>query len=60
MDEKNEEDLHEYMEMTVRKRVIGEEIICCEFGEEGEISSWLDTEKWKKVITILQENGIMW
>ncbi|PKY56851.1 hypothetical protein RhiirA4_477442 [Rhizophagus irregularis] len=56
-----DEDPREHMEMTVRERLIGEEIIRRKFEDEGETSSWLDTdEEWKKVITILQENGMMW
>ncbi|PKY61834.1 hypothetical protein RhiirA4_487363 [Rhizophagus irregularis] len=56
----NEEDPHEFMEMTVRERLIGEEIIRRKFEDEGETSSWLDTEEWKKVINALQEYGVLW
>ncbi|PKY30168.1 hypothetical protein RhiirB3_447115 [Rhizophagus irregularis] len=57
----DDEDPHEHMEMTVRERLIGEEIIRRKYEDEGETSSWLDTdEEWRKVITILQENGMMW
>ena len=44
-----EDDPKEYMDMTVRKRLIEEEIICHSLEKDGIISSWLDTdEKWKK------------
>lgn len=56
----NEEDLHGFIEMTVRERLIREEIIRHKFGDEGETFSWLDTKEWKKVINVLQENGMLW
>ncbi|GBB86183.1 hypothetical protein RclHR1_12630001, partial [Rhizophagus clarus] len=57
--EETEENPKEYMDMTVRKRLIGEEIIRRSLEDEGVTSSWLDTdEKWKKTISILQENDI--
>ena len=44
--------------MTVRKRLIEEEIIYRSLEEDGIISSWFDTdEKWKKTVSILQETG---
>ncbi|PKY61988.1 hypothetical protein RhiirA4_432201, partial [Rhizophagus irregularis] len=47
--EEVEEDPKEYMDMTVRERLIKEEIICRSFEEDGITSSWLDTdEEWKK------------
>ncbi|GES94252.1 hypothetical protein GLOIN_2v1765707 [Rhizophagus clarus] len=50
------EDPNEYMDMTVRERLIGEEIIRREFKDDGITSSWLDTdEEWQKNISILQE-----
>ncbi|CAG8625392.1 9598_t:CDS:2, partial [Diversispora eburnea] len=56
-----EEDPSEYMDMTVRERLISEEIIHRSLEEDGIISSWLDTdEEWKKTINILQENGMLW
>ena len=56
-----EDDPKEYMDMTVRERLIGEEIIRRSLEEDGIISSWLDTdEKWKKTISILQKNGMLW
>ena len=56
-----EEDLKEYMDMKVRERLIGEEIICRSLEDEGVASSWLDTdEEWQKNISILQENGMLW
>ena len=56
-----EEDPKEYMDMKVRERLIGEEIICRSLEDEGVTSSWLDTdEKWQKNISILQENGMLW
>ncbi|GBC05980.1 hypothetical protein RclHR1_06530020 [Rhizophagus clarus] len=55
------EDPNEYMDMTVRERLIGEEIIRREFEDDGITSSWLDTdEEWQKNISILQENGMLW
>ncbi|GES76857.1 hypothetical protein GLOIN_2v1877063 [Rhizophagus clarus] len=55
--EETEENPKEYMDMTVRERLIGEEIIRRSLEDEGVTSSWLDTdEKWKKTISILQEN----
>ncbi|PKC57842.1 hypothetical protein RhiirA1_471874 [Rhizophagus irregularis] len=51
----------EHMDMTIRERLIGEEIICCSLKEDEIISSWLDTDKkWKKTVSILQENGMLW
>src|SRR3954447_11411045 len=59
--EELEEDPKEHMDMKVRKRLIGEEIICRSLEEDGITSSWLDTdEKWKKTVSILQENGMLW
>ena len=56
-----EDDPKEYMEMTVRERLIGEEIIRRGLEDDGVTSSWLDTdEKWKKTVSILQENGMLW
>ena len=44
-----EEDPKEHMDMTVRERLIGEEIIRHSLEDEGVATSWLDTdEKWKK------------
>ncbi len=40
-----EEVPNEYMNMTVRERLIGEEIIRCSLEEDGIISSWLDTNE---------------
>ncbi|GBB91680.1 hypothetical protein RclHR1_19040003 [Rhizophagus clarus] len=58
--EETEENPKEYMDMTVRERLIGEEIIRRSLEDEGVTSSWLDTdEKWKKTISILQENGML-
>ena len=49
------------MEMSVRERLIGEEIIRRELENKGLTSSWLDTdEEWQKNISILQENGMLW
>ena len=59
--EELEEDPKEHMDMTVRERLIGEEIICRSLEKDGIISSWLDTdEKWKKTLSILQKNGMLW
>ena len=56
-----EEDPKEHMDMTVRERLIGEEIIRRGLEDDGVTSSWLDTdEKWKKTVSILQENGMLW
>ncbi|RGB27758.1 hypothetical protein C1646_768706 [Rhizophagus diaphanus] len=57
-EKENEEVPHEYVEMTVRERLIGEEINHHKFEDKGEMSLWLDIEEWRKVITILQENEI--
>ncbi|PKK56904.1 hypothetical protein RhiirC2_799071 [Rhizophagus irregularis] len=55
-----EDDPKKYMESTVQKRLIGEEIIRHSFEKDGIISSWLDTdEEWQKNISILQENDIL-
>ncbi|GBC17134.2 hypothetical protein GLOIN_2v1877063 [Rhizophagus irregularis DAOM 181602=DAOM 197198] len=44
-----EDNSKEHMDMTIRERLIGEEIICCSLEEDEIISSWLDTDKkWKK------------
>ncbi|PKY58576.1 hypothetical protein RhiirA4_480603 [Rhizophagus irregularis] len=59
--EKVEEDPKEYMDMTVQERLIGEEIICHSLEKDGITSSWLDTdEEWKKTVSTLQENGMLW
>ncbi|PKY42493.1 hypothetical protein RhiirA4_456316 [Rhizophagus irregularis] len=56
-----EEDPKEHMDMTVRERLIREEIIRRELEDDGVTSSWLDTdEEWKKTVSILQENGMLW
>ena len=56
-----EEDPKEYMDMKVRERLIGEEIIRHSLEIDRVATSWLDTdEKWKKTISILQENGMLW
>ncbi|UZO12826.1 uncharacterized protein OCT59_004341 [Rhizophagus irregularis] len=55
------EDPKEYMDMKVRERLIGEEIIRRSLEEDGITSSWLDTdEEWKKTVSTLQENGMLW
>ncbi|RIA82546.1 hypothetical protein C1645_835199 [Glomus cerebriforme] len=49
--EEMKENPNEYMDMSVRKRLIGEEIIRYSLEEDEIISSWLDTdEKWKKML----------
>ncbi len=56
-----EEDPKEHMDMTVRERLIGEEIIRRSLEIDRVATSWLDTdEKWKKMVSILQENGMLW
>ena len=56
-----EEDPSEYMDMTVRERLISEEIIRRSLEKDGITSSWLDTdEDWKKTVSILQANGMLW
>ena len=56
-----EENPHEHMDMTIRERLIGEEVIRQDLENKGVMSSWLDTdEKWKEVISILQENSMLW
>ena len=56
-----EEDPKEHMDMTVRERLIGEEIIRHSLEVDRVATSWLDTdEKWKKMVSILQENGMLW
>jgi hypothetical protein len=56
-----EDDPNEHMDMKVQERLIGEEIICRSLEEDGITSSWFDTdEKWKKTVSILQENGMLW
>ena len=56
-----EDNPHEYMNMTVRERLIVKEVIRQDLENEGVTSSWLDTDKeWKEVISILQENGMLW
>ncbi|CAG8645936.1 11374_t:CDS:2, partial [Paraglomus brasilianum] len=53
-------DPHDFMEMTHRERLIGEEILRRRLEDAGE-SIWLDTdEEWIKNKTILQENGLLW
>ena len=48
------------MIMTVRERLIGEEIIRRSLEDKGVTSSWLDTdEKWEKTVSILQKNGML-
>ena len=59
--EETEDDPKEYMEMSVRERLIGEEIIRRRLEEDGITSSWLDTdEEWQKTVSILQRNGMLW
>ncbi|PKK55494.1 hypothetical protein RhiirC2_802247, partial [Rhizophagus irregularis] len=56
-----EDDPKEHMNMTIRERLIGEEIIRRSLEEDGIISSWLDTdEEWQKNVSILQKNGMLW
>jgi hypothetical protein len=43
--EETEEDPKEHMDMTVRERLIGEEIIRRSLEEDGITSSWLDTDE---------------
>ncbi|RGB22109.1 hypothetical protein C1646_776631 [Rhizophagus diaphanus] len=43
--EETEENPKEYMDMTVRERLIGEEIIRRSLEDEGVTSSWLDTDE---------------
>ncbi|CAG8500236.1 4673_t:CDS:2 [Paraglomus occultum] len=53
-------DPHDFMEMTHRERLIGEEILRRRLEDAGECI-WLDTdEEWIKNKTILQENGLLW
>ena len=40
-----EDDPKEDMDMTVRERLIGEEIICRRLEDKGVTSSWLDTNE---------------
>jgi len=40
-----QEDSKEHINMTVRERLIGEEIICRSLEKDGIISSWLDTDE---------------
>ncbi|CAG8756808.1 8191_t:CDS:1 [Cetraspora pellucida] len=42
---KVEENSNEYMDITVQKRLIEEEIICCRLEDNGMTISWLDTNK---------------
>ena len=57
----SDEDPKDYMGMTTRDRLIGEEIIRRDMEEKGITSSWLDDdEEWKKTIAILQENNMLW
>jgi hypothetical protein len=59
--EEMEEDPKEHMDMTTWERLIGEEIIRRSLEKDGVTSSWLDTDKkWKKTVSILQENGMLW
>ncbi|RIA82627.1 hypothetical protein C1645_835052 [Glomus cerebriforme] len=54
--EELEEDPKEHMDMTVRERLIGEEIIRRGLEDDGITSSWLDTdEKWKKMYVAKHE-----
>jgi hypothetical protein len=56
-----DEDPHKHMEMTVRERLIRKEILWHKCEDKGILTHWLDTdEEWKKVISVLQENGMMW
>ncbi|PKY34426.1 hypothetical protein RhiirB3_454114 [Rhizophagus irregularis] len=56
--EEVKEDPKEYMDMKVWERLIEEEIIHYSLEKDGITSSWLDTdEKWKKTVSILQENA---
>ena len=56
-----EDDPNEYMDMKIWERLIGEEIIRRSLEEDGITSSWLDNDKkWKKTVSILQENGMLW
>jgi hypothetical protein len=56
-----EDDPNEHIDMKVWERLIGEEIIRRSLEEDRVTTSWLDTdEKWKKTVSILQENGMLW
>jgi len=56
-----EEVSNEYMNMTVHEKLIEGEIIRHSFKDKGATSSWLNTDKkWKKTISIFQENGMLW
>ncbi|CAG8487364.1 23155_t:CDS:10 [Cetraspora pellucida] len=55
---KTEKNPSEYMDMTMQKRLISEEIIHHSLEENKITLLWLDTDKeWKKTISILQANG---
>ncbi|PKK58541.1 hypothetical protein RhiirC2_796140, partial [Rhizophagus irregularis] len=59
--EEMEENPKEYMDMTVWERLIGEEIIRRSLEKDGITSFCLDTdEEWKKTVSTLQENGMLW
>ena len=48
------------MDMTVRERLIGEEIIRRGLEDDGVTSSWLDTdEEWQKNISIVTSGFFM-
>ncbi len=56
-----EEVLNKYMDITVHERLIKEKIIYYSLEDKEAISFWLNTdEKWKKTISILQENDMFW
>ena len=43
------------------KKIDKGEIICHELENKGDTSSWLNTdEEWKKNVSILQENSMLW
>ena len=53
-----EEDPKEHMDMTVRERLIG---VRRSLEVDRVATSWLDIdEKWKKTVSILQKDGMLW
>ena len=56
-----EKVFNEYINMTVRERLIGKKIIHYSLKNKEATFFWLDTDKkWKKIISIFQENDMLW
>ena len=54
-------DPNDLFYMTKRERLISEEIYLRNFEDVGKPRAYVyDDEEWKKNVSILQENGMLW